>query len=462
MLWQPTERPAGHLVPENEEPETLDFSDEASEFFLDTNTSAADSDYLDIEAQFAELDAQSPEETVLLEDPEDSTERQDSTIAAQTNEDFSDHDIDALSAEEGIDDDLLADILADLPDAEATLALDDPLLEESEDSVESIDLATLDGTENEPFPPANSDRAPDPDGTPLTPEEDIGAPQTVEASPTLPLDAPEDDASDILAPDQATAATLTEPSESTIELSQEEIATLQLPAADLPLPLAAPGEPEAPVPPDDAMAPLDDPPSQTDAFEARDEITDGATQPGPLSEPSAPDVGQRDMATSEELPPVRSGVAMIGWSAAALLLLALLGIQGIYAFRDELQAKPAYRPYVEKLCALLGCELPPLRDLSRIKIFGRHVESHPNHGGALLVNASIVNQAAFSQPYPDILLRFSDAQGATYAERVFSPAEYLRGPVVDPDRFTSEVPVKFSLELLDPGPGAVRYDFKFL
>ena len=436
------EAPGGLPLAEanSEEPQTLDLSQEASDFFLDNQIAAGMGAPDDFDVPLDDPDLPGLEETLVMR-----VAQNPATPGANSSDDAEsaarDTD-DALSAEEGIDDALLADMLSDLPDAEATLALGDPLLDDVEDSVESIDLSPFGDVSGEWQAAA---------------EESLGAPDTMppdatqppEEPGTAPLDGLEDDLTEQLAlttgPDDDEAA-LSEP---TIDLSREEMATLELPIT----PTAAdegPAETGQTGPEQmTAAPPLVDPTVTDDQAAHPQEHAPGSTR-------------QADAAPTDELPPLRGGGAVIGWSVAALLLLGLLGVQAVYAFRGDLQARPAYRPYVSQLCGVLGCELPPLRDLSQIAIFGRHVESHPSYSGALLVNATIVNRAPFSQPYPDILLRFSDAQGAPYAERVFTPDEYLRAPLVDPDRFASEVPVKLVLELLDPGPGAVRYDFKFL
>ncbi len=144
-----------------------------------------------------------------------------------------------------------------------------------------------------------------------------------------------------------------------------------------------------------------------------------------------------------------------------LLGLILIG-QLAYLKRDELSQIPSLRPAVAQLCALTGCELPPLRDLSAIRIESRDVRSHPDRPGALLVNATFVNTAEFAQPYPVMRLRFTDIQGRVVAERQFQPAEYL-GPDIEVERgMQPGVPIHLKLEIADPGEEAVSFEFDFI
>ncbi len=144
----------------------------------------------------------------------------------------------------------------------------------------------------------------------------------------------------------------------------------------------------------------------------------------------------------------------------ALLGLVLLG-QVAYLKRDVLAQVPSLRPAVAQLCALTGCELPPLRDLAAIQIENRDVRSHPERPNALVVNATFVNTADFPQPFPVMRLRFTDIQGRVVAERQFQPREYL-GRDIDIERgMPPGVPIHIILEIADPGQEAVNFEFDF-
>ncbi len=180
-----------------------------------------------------------------------------------------------------------------------------------------------------------------------------------------------------------------------------------------------------------------------------------------LDEPSSEfaDSTLSTLEDDEDAPRDKRSTALWG-GLIALLGLILLG-QVAYLKRDVLAQVPSLRPAVAQLCALTGCELPPLRDLAAIQIESRDVRSHPERPNALVVNATFVNTADFPQPFPVMRLRFTDIQGRVVAERQFQPHEYL-GRDIDIERgMPPGVPIHITLEIADPGQEAVNFEFDF-
>lgn len=151
----------------------------------------------------------------------------------------------------------------------------------------------------------------------------------------------------------------------------------------------------------------------------------------------------------------------LGWGL--LNLIALLGLAAQYAAYnfDELARQDEYRPWLEKICPALGCELPPRVDISQIKSSNLVVRSHPDFAGALVVDAIIYNRAPFAQPFPLLEVRFADIQGQTLARRTFKPGEYLSGELAGQREMPSQIPVHIALDILDPGITAVNYSLAF-
>jgi predicted Zn finger-like uncharacterized protein len=149
-----------------------------------------------------------------------------------------------------------------------------------------------------------------------------------------------------------------------------------------------------------------------------------------------------------------------GLAIGALLLL--LGVQWLYFNRNVLAAQNDWRPGLQTLCTVLRCELPLQVDLSRIELLNRDVRKHPQVAGALLINAILVNRAAFPQPYPTLEVTFSNASGTPVAARRFSPAEYLGDHTDLKAGMPVDVPLQVVLEIEDPGEDAVSFQFEFL
>jgi hypothetical protein len=89
------------------------------------------------------------------------------------------------------------------------------------------------------------------------------------------------------------------------------------------------------------------------------------------------------------------------------------------------------------------------------------VRSHPDLSGALIVDAIIVNQADFAQPYPVLELRFTSIDGNLVAGRRFQPAEYLSGELLGSTQMATLTPIRIELQIEDPGGEAVNYFLNF-
>jgi predicted Zn finger-like uncharacterized protein len=142
-----------------------------------------------------------------------------------------------------------------------------------------------------------------------------------------------------------------------------------------------------------------------------------------------------------------------------LCLLAALGLAAQIAWLqfDRYSRIEPYRSYYQSVCSLIGCQLPTLRDTSKVRAFNLVVRQHPEQSRALMIDAIILNSADFKQPYPALQLTFSDINDRPVASRVFTPKEYLRGELTGRTIMPSNQPVHLSLELSDPGPEAVNY-----
>ncbi|HHH43518.1 MAG TPA: DUF3426 domain-containing protein [Gammaproteobacteria bacterium] len=156
------------------------------------------------------------------------------------------------------------------------------------------------------------------------------------------------------------------------------------------------------------------------------------------------------------------GRASWGMIAVALLLILLLVAQYIWGDRYHLAQFAQWRPALEIFCKPLDCNLPLRRDLGQIEITEREIVRHPYIADALLVNATFVNNADFTQAYPLFQISFSDVSGAPVAARRFLPAEYLAAPGATDEGMAPGEQVHAVLEIIDPGERAVSFQFDFL
>jgi predicted Zn finger-like uncharacterized protein len=146
----------------------------------------------------------------------------------------------------------------------------------------------------------------------------------------------------------------------------------------------------------------------------------------------------------------------------SLALLMLLAVQILILERVRLIRYPELRPLIMSLCDTMNCSLPQLHDTEQIDLLSRQLYTHPNVPGALMIRASMVNNAPFPQPYPLLELSLSDEQGHVVAMRRFKPTEYLATGEDPQAMMTPGSPVAINLEIADPGENALAYEFSFL
>ena len=150
------------------------------------------------------------------------------------------------------------------------------------------------------------------------------------------------------------------------------------------------------------------------------------------------------------------------WLRSFLMLIVVLLASALYGYRERatLLHNPSLRPWLDSACSLLKCTLPPMVDLASLKVLQRSVFSHPTLNNALVIDLSIINQAAFSQRYPVLHIRLTDRNGREVVSNDFEPADYLdswqEGDVLDAGKR-----LNITLPVEDPGRTAVSFELDF-
>jgi predicted Zn finger-like uncharacterized protein len=149
------------------------------------------------------------------------------------------------------------------------------------------------------------------------------------------------------------------------------------------------------------------------------------------------------------------------WITACLLLLLGLTTQLAWALRETLISDPNTGPVLRQACAMLQCQLPPVRDVSKLRLLARDVQTHPTVPGALLISATLRNDAAFTQPWPVVTIRLSDGNGKVIAMRRLNPSEYLDDTDALHRGLAPGANSALVFEVEDPGHQAVAFDLGF-
>lgn len=149
------------------------------------------------------------------------------------------------------------------------------------------------------------------------------------------------------------------------------------------------------------------------------------------------------------------------WTLVVLALVGVLVAQVTWFQFDRLSSIPELRPFYEKGCEIAGCELKPLIDVDAIQSRKLVVRTNPENRSQLVVDAVIINRAAFEQPFPAIALTFSNLNGDVVAQSVFTPEEYLAGEGKEMEAMPTDTPVRILINIRDPGRDAVNYNIAF-
>jgi hypothetical protein len=147
------------------------------------------------------------------------------------------------------------------------------------------------------------------------------------------------------------------------------------------------------------------------------------------------------------------------WLAGAGLLLLLAAIYPI-ADRERLARDASWRPFVQRVCGVLGCRISPWREPLAFTVIASDVRAHPSVKGTLLVTVTFRNDAAFAQAWPLLELTMSDLDGRDIGMRRFRPQEYLGGAtkakLIAPGQSASA-----TLEIVDPGLNTPSWNIEF-
>ena len=151
----------------------------------------------------------------------------------------------------------------------------------------------------------------------------------------------------------------------------------------------------------------------------------------------------------------------LGWAVGLIALLVIVAFQ-VAEFRGEpLLEQAAVRSALERVGLREPPPAQPFRDLDRIHLVSRELRSHPQRSGWLRLDATIVNRASQTQPWPHLEITLLDAAGETVTHRRFAPADYLR-PGSDPSRgMAPQAYLPLTVELEDPGMRAVGFELEF-
>lgn len=147
------------------------------------------------------------------------------------------------------------------------------------------------------------------------------------------------------------------------------------------------------------------------------------------------------------------------WILAVVLLLIGLAAQAAHYWRGELVRHPLTGPWLMRAYGAFGLALAAPADLAAFELRQLGAASDAAQAGRLRVRASIVNGAAFAQPFPLLRLSLQDRFGTTIGTRDLEPAEYLPGGELPPSGLMAPGQrADAEVVFVDPGRDAVGFE----
>jgi predicted Zn finger-like uncharacterized protein len=149
------------------------------------------------------------------------------------------------------------------------------------------------------------------------------------------------------------------------------------------------------------------------------------------------------------------------WLAGCALLLATLTLEFALADPSRWIDDARVRSWLDPLAANFGVPLPLRRAPAALELSARDIRPHPSVEGALIISATLRNDAAFAQAWPVVEVTLSDFDEKPVAMRRFQPREYLSDTrMLDPG-LAAGASSSLVFEVADPGRDAVAFEFKF-
>ena len=114
------------------------------------------------------------------------------------------------------------------------------------------------------------------------------------------------------------------------------------------------------------------------------------------------------------------------WLIFAIILFIIAIAQSVYFLRNELAIYyPAAKPYLVKACEKIACSIELPKKIEFIIIDDSDIQEDAEHAGLMRLTSTLINQAGFSQAYPNLELTLTDVEDKPKLRRIFKPQEYL-------------------------------------
>jgi len=185
----------------------------------------------------------------------------------------------------------------------------------------------------------------------------------------------------------------------------------------------------------------------------------GGEQSAPV--PGAAGVPRDSAGGEAALPTRKRRLQRIILLTATFILTIIITLNLARFFQHPLLDEGSLQSTLIKLGMLRPAPQQAFRSPDKIELVNRELKPHPVRPGVLSLTATIVNRADRSQAYPDIYLTLLDIHNRELAHKLFKPGDYLARSAELRSGMRPHAYLTFSLDVPDPGEGAVGFELQF-
>lgn len=114
------------------------------------------------------------------------------------------------------------------------------------------------------------------------------------------------------------------------------------------------------------------------------------------------------------------------WVVLVLIFLSTAVVQAVYYFRNDIALfYPATKYYLEQACQYLKCTIQLPKRIELIAIDDSDIQEDAEHKGLIWLSSTLINQAPYTQSFPNLELTLTDVEDQPKLRRIIQPVEYI-------------------------------------
>jgi predicted Zn finger-like uncharacterized protein len=146
------------------------------------------------------------------------------------------------------------------------------------------------------------------------------------------------------------------------------------------------------------------------------------------------------------------------WTGGTVLLSALLALQILNHYRNDLATNARLNRPLTQLYAAFGVRLVPRWDLNAYDVRQLGASADSARAGQITVRASVKNAAHRAQPMPLLRVTLQDRFGNRIAARDVPPQSYLPAAIRPSSYLSAGQRIDAEMAFVDPGPNAEGFE----